>query len=166
MKEQLAIRGLEPQEMYLLEDFLYEAVFRRDDQPPYPRTIIGEPKVRVYIEGWGRPGDVCLVALVDGAYAGAVWTRALCGAAKGYGYLDDETSELVISLYAPYRGRGIGTALMRAMLAKLEGSGCRRVSLSVSRENPACRLYARLGFKVVGENAEDYLMALSFAGGA
>ena len=160
MNQSVEIRELMPDEQPLLKDFLYEAVFRREDQPPYPREIIDEPSIRVYIEGWGQPDDICLVALADGEYAGAVWTRLLTGAAKGYGYVDDETPELAISLFAPHRGQGIGTTLMRAMIGRLRSVGYKRVSLSVTRDNPACRLYTRLGFEIVGGNKDDYLMVL------
>ncbi len=154
------IRDLQPEEQPLLRDFLYEAVYRREDQPPYPREIIDESAVRVYIEGWGRPDDICLVALADGEIAGAVWTRLMTGDAKGFGHVDDETPELAIALFKPYRGQGLGTALMNAMIGRLTKSGYSRVSLSVTKENPACRLYTRLGFAVASEDEKDYLMVL------
>ncbi len=155
------IRDLKPDEQPLLRDFLYEAVFRQEDQPPYPRDIIDKPAIRVYIEGWGKPDDICLVALADGKIAGAVWTRLLTGEAKGFGYVDDETPELAIALFKPFRRRGIGTALMNAMIDRLTKAGYRRVSLSVTKDNPACRLYLRLGFKIVGEDEKDYVMVLA-----
>lgn len=158
------IRELKQDERHLLKDFLYEAVFRREDAPPYPRQIIDEPTICVYIEGWGRPDDICLVALADGEVAGAVWTRVL--ASRGYACLDDETPELAISLFEPYRRQGIGTALMRSMISKLKSAGYRRVSLSVTKDNPACHMYTKLGFEVVGESPEDFLMTLDLGNGA
>lgn len=155
------IRELKSDEQPLLGDFLYEAVYRREDQPPYPHDIIDKPAIRVYIEGWGKPDDICLAAaLADGGIAGAVWTRLLTGEAQGFGYVDDETPELAIALYKPHRGQGLGTALMSAMIDRLKKTGYRRVSLSVSKENPAYRLYARLGFEVAGEDEKDYVMVL------
>ncbi len=154
------IRDLQPEELPLLIEFLYEAVYRREDQPPYPREIIDKPAVRVYIEGWGRPDDICLAAHADGGMAGAVWTRLMTGNAKGFGYVDDETPELAIALHKQYRGQGLGTALMTAMIDRLTNAGYSRVSLSVSKENPACRLYTRLGFAVANEDEKDYLMVL------
>ncbi len=154
------IRELKPEETPLLGDFLYEAVYRREDQPPYPREIIDKPAIRVYVEGWSKPDDICLVALVDGEIAGAVWTRVLTGDAKGFGYVDDFTPELAIALFKPYRGQGLGTMLMRSMIDELRSAGYRRVSLSVTKDNPACRLYSKLGFEIVGGNKDDYLMVL------
>ena len=65
---------------------------------------------------------------------------------------------LAISLYGPYRGLGIGTGLMKAMLTHLKEIGFSRVSLSVQKANYAAGLYLRLGFQIVAEHAEEYLM--------
>ena len=53
-----------------------------------------------------------------------------------------------IALLPEARGRGTGTGLVRALLAEAEQKG-QPVSLHVELFNPAQRLYARLGFKVV-----------------
>lgn len=156
----IEMRDIRFDERHLLRDFLYEAVFQREGEPRLPKEIIDEPSIRVYIEGWGRPDDVCLVALVDDKYAGAVWTRILLGDKKGFGYIDDSTPELAISLFEAYRGKGIGTALMQAMIQRLKAAHCLKVSLSVTKDNPAHRLYRKLGFKVVADENDDYLMVL------
>ena len=75
-----------------------------------------------------------------------------------YGHFDDSTPSLAISLYRPYRGLGIGTGLMKAMLTHLKEIGFSRVSLSVQKANYAAGLYLRLGFQIVAEHAEEYLM--------
>lgn len=75
-----------------------------------------------------------------------------------YGHIDDETPSFAISLFKEYRGRGIGTELMKAMLDLLSLQGYRRASLSVQKDNPALFLYERLGLHTVFENAEEYVM--------
>lgn len=40
------IRGIRQEEMPLLTDFLYEAIFRQDGAPEIPRTVIQEPMIR------------------------------------------------------------------------------------------------------------------------
>lgn len=55
-----------------------------------------------------------------------------------------------IALLPPYRNKGIGTSLVREILAEAEENG-QIVSLHVEAENPAKHLYERLGFVVVGE---------------
>lgn len=56
-----------------------------------------------------------------------------------------------------HQGRGIGNAVLRRVLAEAEQANV-IVSLSVMRENPARRLYERLGFEYVGETPSDLEM--------
>ena len=152
------IREIIPSETYLLKDFLYEAIFQRDEENPLPKDIINKPELRVFIEGFGKPDDCCLVADIDGKVVGAVWTRILSGEVKGYGNLDEDTPEFAISLYKEYRNMGIGTALMRRMLELLKERGYKRASLAVQKDNYAVRMYKKVGFKIVKESEEEYLM--------
>ena len=75
-----------------------------------------------------------------------------------YGHIENGVPSLAISLYEQYRGQGIGTSLMRAVLAELRQRGFMKVSLSVQKANAAVRLYRRLGFVPVRETDEEYLM--------
>lgn len=152
------IREIKPSEIYLLKDFLYEAIFQRDEENPLPKDIINKPELRVFIEGFGKPDDCCLVADIDGKVVGAVWTRILSGEVKGYGNIDEDTPEFAISLYKEYRNMGIGTALMRRMLELLKERGYKRASLAVQKDNYAVRMYKKVGFKIVKESEEEYLM--------
>ncbi len=127
------IREIKPSETYLLKDFLYEAIYQRDEENLLPKDIINKPELRVFIEGFGKPDDCCLVADIDGKVVGAVWTRILSGEVKGYGNLDEDTPEFAISLYKEYRNMGIGTALMRRMLELLKERGYKRASLAVQK---------------------------------
>ncbi len=59
------------------------------------------------------------------------------------------------------RGRGIGTAVIRAVLAEAGAAGL-AVTLSVGRDNrDAIRLYERLGFRTVAAGAMDLTLAWS-----
>jgi ribosomal protein S18 acetylase RimI-like enzyme len=57
-----------------------------------------------------------------------------------------------ITLLPKARGRGIGAELLRALQHEAEAQG-RTVSINVERQNPARRLYQRLGF--VEDEAES-----------
>lgn len=152
---QYRIRKLHHNETDLLQTFLYEAIFIPDDVEPPPKEIVEQPELRVYTDGFGsRPGDNCLVAEVDGKVVGAVWTRIM----NDYGHIDDETPSFAISLFKEYRGFGIGTRLMEEMLALLRSQGYRKASLSVQKENYAVKLYKKVGFMIIDENAEEYIM--------
>ena len=104
--------------------------------------------------------DRAIVAVVDEKIAGACWVRTT----DEYGHIDDETPSFSVSLYEPYRGRGIGGAMMRLMLNELRAAGYLRASLSVQKENPAARLYERLGFRRVGDGFDEteWLMVYRF----
>lgn len=75
------------------------------------------------------------------------------GVAAGRLYVDrgpDETRVVDIALLPEHRGRGVGSALLRDLLAEATASG-RCVTIHVEASNPARRLYERLGFVEVGD---------------
>ncbi|MCM1467069.1 MAG: GNAT family N-acetyltransferase [Alistipes sp.] len=148
------IRKLRENEQNILGDFLYEAIFIPKGVEAPPKDIIRQPELWLYISDWGRKDDQCLVAEADGRIVGAVWSRIM----KDYGHIDEETPSLAISLYKEYRGRGIGTDLMKEMLVVLKDNGYKRVSLSVQKENYAYRMYRKLGFEAVAEQGEELIM--------
>ena len=149
------IRAIQKQEYPLLNDFLYEAIFTPEGVEPPPKTIITSPELQIYVERFGESeNDYGLVAEVDSKIVGAVWARIM----NDYGHIDDETPSLAISLYKEYRGFGIGTAMMKELLALLKSHGYRQVSLSVQKANYAEKLYRKIGFEIVKENEEEYIM--------
>ena len=56
-----------------------------------------------------------------------------------------------IALTPAFRGRGIGTRLLEAVIAEADDAG-RTVSIHVEMNNRARRLYERLGFRPAGEH--------------
>ena len=70
---------------------------------------------------------------------------------------------LTISLLDAYRGQGIGSQLLDALLAALRKKKVKGVSLSVSTANPACFLYQKFGFRIIRENQKDFVMVLDFS---
>lgn len=90
---------------------------------------------------YAPPDGAVLLALVDGSPAG-------CGALRR---LDESTGELK-RMFVPEinRGRGVGFALGRALLAAARAAGYRRLRLDTSiRQLEALRLYERLGFRPI-----------------
>lgn len=154
-REDFTIREMRPSEYALLEDFLYEAIFQPDETNLAPKDIIKKPELQVYIKDFGeKRDDYCLCAQVRNKIVGAVWVRNI----KGYGSMDDRTPEFAISLYKDYRGQGIGTGLMKRMLELLKKAGYAKTSLAVQKANYALKLYLDVGFEIVGENDEEYIM--------
>ncbi|MGN0474633.1 MAG: GNAT family N-acetyltransferase [Acutalibacteraceae bacterium] len=153
------IRPMQFDEYPLLEDFLYEAVFQRNSENLVPRTIINNPGLQIYIKEFGAmKDDYCLCAEVGGKIVGAVWVRNV----GGYGSIDGLTPEFAISLYKDYRGHGIGTELMKQMLGLLKDEGYEKASLSVQKDNDALRMYQKVGFVIVSETKEEYIMVYYF----
>ena len=72
--------------------------------------------------------------------------------------IDDTTPSLSISLLKEYRNLGIGTELMKQILLTLKEREYKQVSLSVQKINYAVSMYKKVGFEVVRENEEDYVM--------
>lgn len=62
-----------------------------------------------------------------------------------------------IALLPEWRGIGIGAALLRDLQEEATGAG-KPLQLHVRKENPARRLYERLGFAVSGENDTHFAM--------
>lgn len=86
----------------------------------------------------------------------------MSGKRRGYGNIDDKTPEFSISVFKEYRGQGIGKALMEKMIALLKEKGYSQASLSVAKDNYACKLYLDLGFSILKEREQDYLMILKW----
>lgn len=149
------IRRLREDETMMLKTFLYEAIFIPEGAPLPPKDIVERPELRVYTDDFGSlPGDNCLVAEIGGKVIGAVWTRIM----NDYGHVDDETPSLAISLLRDYRSLGIGTRLMENMLILLRTQGYRKASLAVQKANYAVKLYEKVGFKVIDQTEEEYIL--------
>lgn len=148
------IREIRESEYPVLSDFLYEAIFIPEGIEKPPKSIIKQSELQVYIADFGKEDDWCLVAEVKGIIVGAVWVRIM----NDYGHIDDETLSLAISLYNEYRHLGIGMALMKTMLQFLKDKGYKQITLSVQKANYAVNMYQKIGFKVVSETEEEYIM--------
>lgn len=157
-----SIRSLKAEDESFLWEMLYQALYVPDGHALPPREIICRPELACYVSGWGREGDCGFLAseTENSQSVGAVWLRRFVGEDKGYGYINDHTPELSIAVLPEYRGQGIGTRLLTRLFAS--DCGKQPVSLSVSVNNPALRLYERFGFEPVGENTGALIMKRKF----
>jgi GNAT superfamily N-acetyltransferase len=69
----------------------------------------------------------------------------------------DEIRIMDIALLPEYRGRGIGTKLLEALLEEAAAEG-KRLTIHVEKFNPARRLYERLGFSEAGDTGVYLLL--------
>ena len=149
------IREMTAQEYPLLNDFLYEAIFVPEGVEPSSKSIITVPELQIYVKDFETSkDDFPLVAEVENKIIGAVWVRIM----NDYGHIDDKTPSLATSLYKKYRGQGIGSSLIKEMLSLLQAHGYKRVSLSVQKANYAAKLYQKIGFRIIKEIGDEWIM--------
>jgi ribosomal protein S18 acetylase RimI-like enzyme len=87
------------------------------------------------------------LVLVDGISAGRLYVHRRSA----------EIRLVDISLMPELRGQGIGSALLRELMAEAEAAG-KPLTIHVEKYNPAMRLYQRLGFSSIADRGPYDLM--------
>ena len=153
------IREMKESEYCMLKDFLSEAIYLPEGMEPPPRSVLELPELGVYISDFGKgPADIALAAETEGRVRGALWVRIM----DDYGHVEDDVPSMAIAVFKGYRGQGMGEALIKRMFDILRLGGYRGVSLSVQKENPAVKLYLRLGFETIKDRDGELVMAKYF----
>jgi ribosomal protein S18 acetylase RimI-like enzyme len=137
-------RGEDEEFLWLM---IYYAAHMELDGAEPPHGAKEHPYVSRYVKGWGAPHDIGVVGYERGKRVGAVWSRLLTGDSRTYGYVDDRTPELAAAVLPEYKGKGAGTALLRAHLDIVKNL-YHAITLVVRTDNPARRLYLREGFVI------------------
>ena len=150
----MKIKEMGKNDYHLLEEFIYWAIYVPPNSELPERNIIYNPDVFIYIENFGQENDCGVLAEADGKAIGMAWTRII----PAYGHLDNETPELAISVLPKYRNQGVGAKLMKKLFELLAQRGYKQTSLAVQKENSAANFYLRLGYEIVSETTEEYLM--------
>lgn len=148
--DHLELRRAQPEDQPFLLHMLFYAAHADAIPGTQPDELLSNPNLASYVVGFGREGDLGVIAELAGRPAGAAWVRLLAGDNRGYGWVDDATPELAIAVAPSHVDRGLGTRLMRELLARAH-TRYPGISLSVRKENPARRLYLRFGFTPVRE---------------
>jgi len=133
------------------------AVWRPDKPTPTAEEVMADPRYAMYLTGWPRQGDYGLIAEQDRA-VGAAWYRTYTEANHGYGFVSEDVPELSIAVVASHRRQGIGRRLLAGLLDASLAQGCPALSLSVSENNPARRLYESVGFTHVERHQGSWTM--------
>jgi ribosomal protein S18 acetylase RimI-like enzyme len=106
-----------------------------------------DPLLDAYVKGFGRDGDLGVVALSNHAPVGAAWLRLLAGEPHSSKLWTTEVPELAIATLPEHRGGGVGSSLTTAIVDAAHGR-YPAIVLSVREASPAVRLYERFGFVV------------------
>ncbi|MCZ8522145.1 MULTISPECIES: GNAT family N-acetyltransferase [Paenibacillus] len=156
----LQITPVREDDMPFLWDMLYAMIHIPENKPPQ-EVLLAEPGIRSCLEGWGRPGDSgWIVRTAEGRPVGTAWYRLHTAAQPGYGFVDEQTPELSVGVLPGLEGQGIGSLLLRHLIAEAAKAGYPALSLSVAPGNAALRLYERLGFERCGESGTSWTMRL------
>jgi maltose O-acetyltransferase len=154
----LKLRERGKSDQAFMEEMLYEAIYVHEGERP-DRLIIKDPRLARYISNW-KEKEICVIAEDgEGKRIGACWLRWFSRENPGYGFTHPDVPELSISVLPGYRGQGIGTMLMNAVIAQMP-EGTFGISLSVDRRNPAVHLYQRIGFRSIKEDGNSLVMLL------
>ncbi len=154
MSADVVVRTGGAQDMRFLRDMLHHAYYWKERRPD-----AGPGPVQLYVKAWGRPGDTAVIALVDGFPVGAAWYRLFRATKPGYGFVDERTPELAIAVVPNARGKGVGGALLDALLERARAAGYEAISLSVDRNNTgAIHVYEEHGFERAGETDDSLTM--------
>lgn len=92
------------------------------------------------------PGVWLVIASLDGHDVGFALARAIA----------DEAELLLLATSPAARRRGVGGALLRAVIAEAQSRGVVQLHLEVRSGNDAVRLYRREGFDKVGDRPNYY----------
>ena len=145
----------------ILHDLLFEAVFWNPDMVrPDKDEFLKSQEISKIIAHWGREGDICLIAEVDGVTLGGAWYRFWTDDDHSYGFVDSDTPEIGISLFSEYRSKGIGRKLLTGLIDCAKSSGIKALSLSVDPQNFARQLYESVGFEKIGKFGTSYTYIL------
>jgi GNAT superfamily N-acetyltransferase len=137
------------------QDFLWRMLYyaaHMDESGEPPASARTNPDLQPYVEGFGRRGDLGVIAidLATSIDAGAAWVRTMPAGWPLHRYVDATTPELAIAVAPEHIGRGAGRQMIAQVLAA-SAAIYPAVALSVRANNPAKRLYERMGFATVAE---------------
>ena len=158
----MSLRLADAGDFAALERMLLEAVNWSPDRDPLTLAQLRENDLLVrYVEGWPRDGDAGVIAEEGDGVVGAAWFRLFPRDRPGFGFLDEFTPEVSVVVTSVWRGRGIGSQLLAALVELGRERGIEGLSLSVESRNRAVRLYRHLGFVVALEKSGSYTMRLN-----
>jgi ribosomal protein S18 acetylase RimI-like enzyme len=154
-----------PDDGTVLEHMLaLAATWRESATPVATAAVLADPLLARYVTGWQRHDDAGVIAEdATGGAVGAAWYRYFSVDEPGFGFVAPTTPEVSIAVVPGLRGVGIGESLLQGLITVAQTSGVRQLSLSVEHDNPARRLYDRMGFTAVGSGEGAVTMVLALA---
>ncbi len=151
MIDPLLVRSVRDDDVAFLWEMLFRASWSHLDSNATVEGLATHPELARYVTAWGRQGDHGVVAEDAKVRVGAAWVRLFSGEdVRAREHVADDVPELAIAVLEGREGRGVGDAMLRALLEVL-GERYPAIALSVRESNPAVRLYRRHGFEIIDE---------------
>ena len=149
------------EDLPFLEKMLYEAFFWDPSAArPGLEAFLQHPEFRRLLADWGKHGDTAVIAEDGDAPIGAAWYRFGSEENHSYGFVNPDTPEIGMGIVPAHRSKGLGRALLRALIKAAQAQGTRSLSLSVEPANFAGQLYESEGFVKVGESGTSRTLML------
>jgi GNAT superfamily N-acetyltransferase len=163
----LKIRPANPGDLSFLEVMLFEAFFWNpaSARPELAAFRRSNPEFVKLLSGWGRRGDWAAIAEDNDRQVGAAWFRLWTPDLHSYGYVDSQTPEVAIAVSKRDRRKGVGRALLDALIEQARADGFSALSLSVDPANPSRVLYEAMGFRRVGTSGTSWTLRLRLRDG-
>jgi GNAT superfamily N-acetyltransferase len=160
---ELRIRPADPGDRPFLLAMLVEAVNWKGQLLLTPAEVEADPALAHYLSGWQRPSDFGVLATKDaGEPIGAAWARSFDIDDPGYGFVANDVPEISMGVVAAFRGQGVGTRLLAALIREARDRDYQALSLSVEDGNRARALYERAGFVRHSRNGNSDTMLHHF----
>jgi ribosomal protein S18 acetylase RimI-like enzyme len=156
----LHLRKSKPADIQFMTEMLYEAVYWRPNpcKPAFDEALT-DPGFRKALVDWGaRAGDTAVIALVDTQLAGAAWYRFYADDNFIRGYINETIPVIVIAVHQDYRRKGIGQKMMAWLVDAASERNIEKLSLMVSKDNHAIKLYEKCGFLEYADQNDSLLM--------
>jgi ribosomal protein S18 acetylase RimI-like enzyme len=147
-------------DLQFMREMLYEAIYWRPNpnKPSIEEGLADLGSSYALVEWGKRDGDTAVMALVDAKPAGAAWYRFYDDEKNIRGYYEETIPVIVIAVHENYRRKGIGEKMIEWLIEHAKKENIRKISLMVSKDNHAIKLYRKFGFEEHEDKGDSLLM--------
>ncbi len=162
----VGVRDAAAEDAEFLLDMLMAEVNWGVEDPVSRRQLLRDKVLSHYVAGWGREGDIGLIAVDTGGPnglqipVGAAWLRFFAEKTPGHAFIDETVPELTLGVTEPHRDRGIELGLIRALAARAKEAGISRISVIVAEGHPTREIFDAAGFRYVRTDEHGHTLIL------
>lgn len=141
------LRQLESYEYDVLPTFLYNSIYQNEDDELLDYEVIKKKQYNNYIADFGKETDNAIVWEIEGRIAGLGWSRLFHEDDDSFGYVDENTPEITLSVLPGYDVQLIGPELIGVLFNELKIQGYKQVSINVDARYEYLDMLEKLGFE-------------------